>query len=122
MASPSTKQLIYRGKVVNTHLVCNCKKHMDINAILLDQFQTIPEGDRQEVIRLAEANKMRMNWNYPDLEYLFRIWNTYVAPQDFQDIKCSHCRHHVVTRLRQMGKIYQEYGNKKHESPETTEG
>lgn len=100
--------------------MCNCKKDMDIRPILFDQFSAIPEQERLEVIRIAEANKMRMSWNFPDLEYLFRIWNTYIAPQDFQDINCSHCRHHVVTKLRQMGKIYQD-GNQQHESPGAVE-
>lgn len=84
--------------------MCNgCKQmRMSTEEILVSQFNKIPEEERARVAEISERNRDRINWSYTDLQYLFTIWNTYIAPEEPQDMTCPGCRVKVVRTLRTM--------------------
>lgn len=69
----------------------------------------IPETEREAVT--AAVNRMYgLPPTQPDMETLFRVWNTYVSPAEPQDIGCRGCRTTVVGKLRNVVKLW-ENGN-----------
>lgn len=42
-----------------------------------------------------------------DMDTLFRVWNTYVSPEEKQNIGCRACRMLVVGKLRNVVKLWE---------------
>jgi len=43
----------------------------------------------------------------PDMDTLFRVWNTFVSPDEPQNIGCRACRMLVVGKLRNVVKLWE---------------
>jgi hypothetical protein len=66
----------------------------------------IPDAEREAVT--AAVNRMYgLPPTQPDMETLFRVWNTYVSPAEPQDIGCRGCRTTVVGKLRNVVKLWE---------------
>lgn len=61
----------------------------------------IPHEIRDDVRLALERNRDRINWDFQDLDYLFRIYNRFVAPiGEPENVNCSGCRTKVIGKLR----------------------
>jgi hypothetical protein len=66
----------------------------------------IPEDEREAVT--AAVNRMYgLPPTQPDMETLFRVWNTYINPEEPQSIGCRGCRSTVVGKLRNVVKLWE---------------
>ena len=66
----------------------------------------IPEEER-EVIAAAVNRMYGQEPTQPDMETLFRVWNTYISPEEPQSIGCRGCRSTVVGKLRNVVKLWE---------------
>lgn len=66
----------------------------------------IPVEER-EAIKQAVSKTYGHNHTQEDLETMFRVWNTYVTPDEPQDMNCSGCRIRVVGKLRNVVKLWE---------------
>lgn len=67
----------------------------------------IPEQFRQELCDHVEASMAFMNIDHDSLDFMFKLWNTYVAlPSDQLDPTCMNCRSKVVGSFRKVVKMW----------------
>ena len=60
----------------------------------------IPHEIRDDVRLALERNRDRINWDFQDLDYLFRIYNRFVAPiGEPENVNCSGRRTKVIGKL-----------------------
>lgn len=61
----------------------------------------IPLEVRPDVIEALTRNRDKINWDYQDLQFLFHVYNRYVAPAgEPEDMNCGGCRTKVIGKLR----------------------
>lgn len=65
----------------------------------------IPTTER-EIVKQAVVNTYRNNPTHAEMTTMFRIWNTYVSPDEPQDMNCRGCRTRVVGKLREVVKLW----------------
>ena len=59
----------------------------------------IPEAVRPDIVQAIDRNVARMTWDYKDVEYLFEVYNRYVAPSaEPERINCPACVMKVVEK------------------------
>jgi len=64
---------------------------------------SIPEQIRKDVETVVDRTRGKMFFNLPDLQYLFQVYNRYIAPaEEPEDINCNNCKGKVVNRLRRI--------------------
>lgn len=74
---------------------------------------SIPEQIREDVATVVDRNRGKMMFNLPDLQYLFDVYNRYIAPSsDPEDINCNNCKGKVFNRMRRIVDNWQEKGFK----------
>lgn len=84
--------------------MCNC---VEIRNPFTSISDKIPEPERAAVT--AAVNRMYgQEPTQPDMDTLFRVWNTYVSPDEQQNIGCRACRMLVVGKLRNVVKLWEE--------------
>ena len=66
----------------------------------------IPVEER-EAIKQAVANTYRQQPTLEDMTTMFRVWNTYVTPDEPQDMNCRGCRTRVVGKLRNVVTLWE---------------
>lgn len=66
----------------------------------------IPVEER-DAIKAAVANTYRQQPSLEDMTTMFRVWNTYVSPDEPQDMNCRGCRTRVVGKLRNVVKLWE---------------
>ena len=71
--------------------------------------RSIPEEVRPDVITAIDRNMGVIAWNRQDLEYIFQVYNRYVAPKgEPEDIGCGGCRTKVIGKMREFYRIWKE--------------
>lgn len=65
----------------------------------------IPENER-EAVRTAVLSTYRNTPTLSEMETMFRVWNTYVSPDELQDMNCRGCRTKVIGKLREVVKLW----------------
>lgn len=68
--------------------------------------EMIPENER-DAVKTAILNTYRNTPTHEEMTTLFRVWNTYVTPDEPQDINCGGCRTKVVGKLRNVVKLWE---------------
>ena len=86
--------------------MCNCMEQRNPFAHIAAK---IPESEQAAVIE-AVNRTYRLTPDWQDIETLFRVWNTYITPEEPQDMGCRGCRTRVIGRLRNVVQIW-ENGN-----------
>ena len=73
--------------------------------------RSIPPEVRPDCIIALERNAMRVQWDRHDLEFIFTVYNRYVAPAgEPEDMGCGGCRTKVIGKMRQYANIWQSEG------------
>lgn len=67
----------------------------------------IPEVEREAIIA-AVTKTYTHTHTQEDMDTMFRVWNTYVSPDEPQDIGCRGCRSNVVNKLRQVVTLWMD--------------
>jgi len=76
---------------------------------LLLRGESIPEEIRPDIITALDRNAGALTWNPADLQYLFEVYNRYVAPAgEPEKINCGGCRSKVIGKLRQYARAWTE--------------
>ena len=71
--------------------------------------RSIPEAIRGDVIHAVERNAAALSWNRQDIEYIFEVYNRYVAPKsEPEDPNCAGCRTKVIGKMRQYVQLWKE--------------
>jgi hypothetical protein len=71
--------------------------------------RSIPAEIRPDVTEALERNAQLLAWNRQDLEYIFTVYNRYVAPADEpEDIGCGGCRTKVIGKMKQYAQIWRQ--------------
>ncbi len=66
---------------------------------------SIPAEVRPDVVTALERNAMALTWHWPDVQFLFEVYNRYIAPaSEPENINCGGCRTKVIGKLRQYAK------------------
>ena len=88
--------------------MCECEKGMRTpEEIALLTFEGIPEVIREDVADVVMRNIGAISWPPGDLEYLFEVWNRYIAPaSEPERITCPGCRAKVVSKMRRLVGIW----------------
>jgi len=84
--------------------MCDCMQPRNPFTSISDK---IPEEER-EVVTAAVNRMYRASPTQPDMETLFRVWNTYISPTEPQNIGCRGCRTTVVGKLRNVVKLWED--------------
>ena len=83
--------------------MCNC---VEIRNPFTSISDKIPDAERTAVT--AAVNRMYgQEPTQPDMDTLFRVWNTFVSPDEPQNIGCRACRMLVVGKLRNVVKLWE---------------
>lgn len=69
--------------------------------------EMIPENERDSV-KAAIIKTYRNQHTQSEMATIFRVWNTYVSPDEPQDMHCRGCRTKVVGKLRQVVKLWED--------------
>lgn len=69
--------------------------------------QLIPENER-DAVKSAILKTYRNQHTQSEMETIFRVWNTYVTPNEQQDINCRGSRSKVVGKLRNVIKLWED--------------
>lgn len=73
--------------------------------------RSIPEEVRPDCITALERNAQKLNWDRQDIEFLFTVYNRYVAPSgEPEDVNCGGCRTKVIGKMRLFADIWQKEG------------
>ena len=73
--------------------------------------KSIPAEVRPDCIIALERNAAKLSWDRQDLEFLFTVYNRYVAPKgEPEDVNCGGCRTKVIGKMRQYANIWQNEG------------
>ena len=83
--------------------MCNCMNNIQNPFEHLSS--KIPENER-DVVRSAIINTYRNTLTTEEMTTLFRVWNTYVTPDELQDMNCRGCRTKVIGKLREVVKLW----------------
>lgn len=71
--------------------------------------RSIPAEVRQDCITALERNAQRLTWDRKDLEFLFTVYNRYVAPKgEPEDVNCAGCRSKVIGKMRQYANLWEK--------------
>jgi len=65
-------------------------------------------GEERESVTAAVNRMYGREPTQPDMETLFRVWNTYISPEEPQNIGCRACRSTVVGKLRNVVKLWED--------------
>ena len=69
---------------------------------ILISTENIPEQVRPDVVQALQRNRDRLTWDAQDLQFLFEVYNRYIAPaEEPENISCGGCRTKVIGKLRQ---------------------
>ncbi len=68
--------------------------------------EMIPENER-DAVKAAIINTYRNTPTQEEMTTIFRVWNTYITPDEPQDMYCPACRTKVVGKLRNAIKIWE---------------
>jgi len=70
---------------------------------------SIPAEIRGDVIEVVERNAQLLAWDRQDLEYIFTVYNRYVAPKgEPESITCGGCRTKVIGKIKQYTQIWMQ--------------
>lgn len=83
--------------------MCNC---VEIKNPFANIAAKIPESEQAAVIE-AVNRTYGLTPAWQDIETLFRVWNTYITPDEPQNINCRGCRTTVVGKLRNVVKLWE---------------
>ena len=73
-----------------------------MRSILFQSAENIPEEVRPDVVTAINRNRDRLSWDAGDLQFLFQVYNRYIAPaSEPENINCGGCRTKVIGKLRQ---------------------
>lgn len=76
---------------------------------ILRRSLSIPEAIRPDVFEVVDRTRNQLTLSQPDLEYLFEVYNRYLAPaNEPQDINCGGCRTRVIGWLRAAASEWKE--------------
>jgi hypothetical protein len=65
------------------------------------RFLSIPELVRSDLVDVIQRTRAQMDFNQVDMDYLFEVYNRYLAPADEPErITCPGCRTKVVGWFR----------------------
>jgi hypothetical protein len=71
--------------------------------------RSIPAEVRPDCITALERNAQRLSWDRQDLEFLFTVYNRYVAPKgEPEDVNCAGCRTKVIGKMRQYANLWEK--------------
>ncbi len=74
---------------------------------LFNGANSIPAEVRPHILEALQRNAAVLSWDRQDLEYLFTVYNRYVAPQrEPEDIGCGGCRTKVIGKMKQYAQIW----------------
>jgi hypothetical protein len=72
---------------------------------------SIPQEIRKDVQKAIEDNRGCIYYNHLDLQFLFNVWNRYIArPDEPEDITCSACKTLVIGKLKLYVEAWEEHG------------
>lgn len=70
---------------------------------------SIPAEVRPDCITALQRNDGKITWDRRDIEFLFTVYNRYVAPKgEPEDVNCGGCRTKVIGKMRLYANIWQE--------------
>lgn len=76
---------------------------------LLLTGENIPQEVRPDVITAVERNAGALSWNPQDLQFLFTVYNRYIAPAgEPENMNCGGCRTKVIGKMRQYVRAWTE--------------
>ena len=79
--------------------------------MIYNQSVSIPQEIWGDVSDVVQATYGTMNIPEAHWNYMFEVYNRYIAPEDEpQDITCHDCRYTVLKNLRNFVKVWNEKG------------
>ena len=84
---------------------------MDIEITKNRSSRIYHNNTQKDVVKVFDR-KIGPSVEGEDLVFLFKVWNTYIEPDDEpQDISCAACRIFVQGNLKQYVNYWKEFGH-----------
>jgi len=83
--------------------MCDCNDKQVSKNTLFTTSLAIPDQIRPDVAEVVDRTRRTLAFTRPDIEYLFKVYNRYIAKAaQPEDVNCGGCRTAVVKKMRAM--------------------